>query len=59
MLHRASYFEDSKQGPVMASCKHGNQALSPVRGGEFLDQLSNKNLLKKDSDPWRREPKRN
>jgi len=35
---------------VAYSCEHGNEPSSSVKGGEFLDQLSDYQLLKKDSD---------
>jgi hypothetical protein len=35
-----------------ASCERGNEHSDYIRGGEFLDQLSDCQLLKKDSAPW-------
>jgi hypothetical protein len=35
-----------------ASCEHGNEPSGSIKGGEFLDKLSDCQLLKKDSDPW-------
>jgi hypothetical protein len=34
---------------VAGSCKHGNEASNSTKGGEFLDQLSDCQLFKKDS----------
>jgi hypothetical protein len=34
------------------SCEHGNEPLGSIKGGEFLDWLSDYYLLKKDSVPW-------
>jgi hypothetical protein len=36
----------SKQGIVMGSCGYGNETSGFVRGGEFLDQLTDHQLLK-------------
>jgi hypothetical protein len=33
------------QSPVVGACKHSNELLGPVDGGEFLDQLSACQLL--------------
>jgi hypothetical protein len=41
----------SGQGPVAGSCEH-NEASSCIKGREFLDWLSDCQLLKKDSAPW-------
>jgi hypothetical protein len=38
-----------RQGPVTGSREHGNESLGSIKGGEFLDYLSNYLLLKKDS----------
>jgi hypothetical protein len=35
--------------PVAGSCEHGNEPSGSIQGGEFLDQLSECSLLKKDS----------
>jgi hypothetical protein len=40
---------DTQQGPVVGSCEHGNEPLSFIKGGEFIDQLSDYELFKKDS----------
>jgi hypothetical protein len=37
---------------VAGSSEHGNELLGSIKGGEFLDQLSDCQLLKKDSAPW-------
>jgi hypothetical protein len=34
------------------SCEYDNEPSGFVKGGEFLDQLSDYQLLKKDSAPW-------
>jgi hypothetical protein len=34
------------------SCEHGNKPSVSIEGGEFLDWLSDYQLLKKDSAPW-------
>jgi hypothetical protein len=34
-------------------CEHGNEPWGSTNGGEFLDQLSDYQLLKKDSAQWR------
>jgi hypothetical protein len=34
---------------VAGCCEHGNEPSSFIKGGEFLDQLSDCQLLKKDS----------
>jgi hypothetical protein len=34
------------------SCEHGNAPSGSIKGGEFLDYLSDCQLLKKDSAPW-------
>jgi len=31
----------SGQGPVVGCCEHGNETSGSVKGGEFLDKLSN------------------
>jgi hypothetical protein len=41
----------SGQGPVAGCCKHDNESSASIRGGKFLDQLSDYQLLKKDSAP--------
>jgi hypothetical protein len=37
---------DSEQGPVVGSCEHSNECSSSVEGREFLDCLSNFQVLK-------------
>jgi hypothetical protein len=37
---------------MVGCCEHGNEPLGSIKGGEFLDYLSNCQLLKKDSAPW-------
>jgi hypothetical protein len=37
---------------VADSCGHGNEHSVSIKGGGFLDQLSDPKLLKKDSDQW-------
>jgi hypothetical protein len=37
--------------PIVGSCEHGNEPSSSVKGGEFLNKLSDCWLLKKDSTP--------
>jgi hypothetical protein len=37
----------------VAGCsEHGNEPSGSIKGGEFLDLLSDYYLLKKDSAPW-------
>jgi hypothetical protein len=36
----------------MGSCEHGNEPSGSLKEGEFLGQLSDFWLLKKDSAPW-------
>jgi hypothetical protein len=40
------------QRPVAGSWGHGNERSGSIKGGEFLDYLSDHLLLKKDSAPW-------
>jgi hypothetical protein len=42
---------DTRQGPVAGSCEHGNEPSVSIRGGEFLDFLSDYQLFKKGSVP--------
>jgi len=44
----------SEQEPMAGSHGHGNEpsGSSSVKGGKFLDQLSDYRLLKKDFAPW-------
>jgi hypothetical protein len=37
---------------VAICCEHGNETSGFIKGGEFLDQLSECKLLKRDSAPW-------
>jgi hypothetical protein len=39
----------SGQGPVAGPCENGNESSGSIKGGEFLDYLSDSWLLKKDS----------
>jgi hypothetical protein len=39
-----------RMGSIVASCEHNNEPLGSIKGGEFLDQMSNCQLLK-DSAP--------
>jgi hypothetical protein len=32
---------DSGQGPVAGSCEHSNEPLGSIKGGKFLESLSN------------------
>jgi hypothetical protein len=41
----------SEQGPVAASCEHGDKSLGCLKGTWFRDQLSDCYVLKKDSGP--------
>jgi hypothetical protein len=36
---------------VTRSCEHGNEISGSIKGGEFLDYISDYQLLKKDSAP--------
>ena len=42
----------SGQGQVAGTCECGNELSGYIKCGEFLDQLKNVQLLKKDSVPW-------
>jgi hypothetical protein len=37
---------------VASSCEHDHESSGSIKGGEFLDQLSDYQLFKKDSVPW-------
>jgi hypothetical protein len=37
----------------MGCCEHGNEHSVSIKGGEFVDQLSDYQLLKKNSAAWR------
>jgi hypothetical protein len=39
------------KGPVAGSPEHGNEPSGSIKGGKFLDQLSDRQLLNKDSAP--------
>jgi hypothetical protein len=39
----------SGQGPIVSSCKHGNEPSGSIKCWEFLERLSNCSLLEKDS----------
>ena len=43
---------DPRQGQVADACECGNEPSGSVKCGEFLDQMQNSQLLKKDSAPW-------
>jgi hypothetical protein len=36
---------------MVGSCEHGNELLGFIKGGKFLDYMSDYQLLKKDSAP--------
>jgi hypothetical protein len=38
---------------LVGFCEHVDEFLSFIKGGEFLDQLNNYKLLKKDCTSWR------
>jgi len=37
---------------VVSSCENGNETSGSIKGREFLEHLSDYQLLKKDSAPW-------
>jgi hypothetical protein len=37
---------------MIGSCEHGNEPSDSIKGGEFLNQLSICQLLRKDLTPW-------
>jgi hypothetical protein len=43
---------DSGKCPVVDSCEHGNELSVSIKGGKFIDLLSDYKLLDKDSAPW-------
>jgi hypothetical protein len=43
----------SGQRPVAGSCEHRIETSGSIKGGEFLDYLSDYQLLKEDSAPWK------
>jgi hypothetical protein len=40
------------QGLMAGFCENGNEPSGSIKGREFLDYLSDCQLLKKDSAPW-------
>jgi hypothetical protein len=40
---------DSGQGPIVGSYEHTNEPSGFIQGGEFLDEMNDYSLLKKDS----------
>jgi hypothetical protein len=38
--------------PRVGSCEHGNEPSGSIKGGEFVGQLCDCQLLKKDSASW-------
>jgi hypothetical protein len=42
----------SGYGPVAGFCEHRNESSGSTEGGEFLDKLSDCQLLKKDYSQW-------
>jgi hypothetical protein len=42
----------SGQRPMAGSCEHGYELTGSIKGGRFLDQLNNYQLLKEDFAPW-------
>lgn len=49
ILHLAASTENN---PVVRFCKHGNELSGSMKGGYFLDQLSEYQLLKMNSAAW-------
>jgi hypothetical protein len=43
----------SGQAPVAGSCEHCSEPSDSIKGREFIDQLSDCELLYKDYAPWR------
>jgi hypothetical protein len=37
---------------MAGACEYGNEPLGSIKCGEFFDQLTTSQLLKKDSAPW-------
>jgi hypothetical protein len=37
---------------VVGSCEHGNEPSGSIKGGEFLDKMSDYKLINRDSAPW-------
>jgi hypothetical protein len=46
------YSSDSRQGPIMGSCKKGKAHLDSRKWGKFLYQTSDYLLFKKECAPW-------
>ena len=42
----------SGQGKLAGTCEVGNEPSGSIKGGGFLDQMTNGYPLKKDSAPW-------
>jgi hypothetical protein len=42
-------FADSRWCPVAGSCEHSNRPMGYIKSGIFIDQMSDRELLKKDS----------
>jgi hypothetical protein len=42
----------SEQGPVMGPAGHSDEPSGTIKSGEFLDYLSDYQLLKKEFAPW-------
>jgi hypothetical protein len=42
----------SGYGPMASSSKHGYEPSGSIKDGRFLEQLSDHQLLKKNSAPW-------
>jgi hypothetical protein len=45
-------YRSSGLGQVAGFCEHGNEPSVSITGGEFLDMLIDRQLLKKDSGAW-------
>jgi hypothetical protein len=43
---------DNNQWGGGESCEHGNEPWGSIKGGKFLNQLSDYQLFKLDSAPW-------
>jgi len=41
----------SDEGLVMLSCEHGNESSNSIKRWEFINQICNYQLLRKDSAP--------
>jgi hypothetical protein len=51
MTKATEYGFGSGQGPVARSCEHGNKPSGSIKGREFLDCMSDYQLLKQNSIP--------